>query len=236
MALRSLPRLERLDLAVVDLPERHPAASASRSVPVYGYLIDHPDGPIVVDTGVGLGNAFIDEAYRPQRTGLEQALAAVRVDLRDIVAVVNSHLHFDHCGQNEVLYGGHASFYVQRAEIETVEADPFYTVTEWALMPSAQRRVVDGDEVVAEGITVLATPGHTVGHQSVLIEAGEERMIIGAQAVWNTIEFENEEASEANVDPVDDLREAAVESIRRLKAFDPRVVHFSHCPPHHRTG
>jgi hypothetical protein len=52
LTLRSLPRIERLELAVLELQEGHPAASAGRSVPVYGYLIDHPDGPILVDTGI----------------------------------------------------------------------------------------------------------------------------------------------------------------------------------------
>jgi N-acyl homoserine lactone hydrolase len=229
MALRALPRVERLDLAWVELPESHPAASHGRSVPVYGYLIDHPDGPIVVDTGVGHGNAFVDEAYRPQRTGLAASLDACGVDVSDVVAVVNSHLHFDHCGQNGLLYGGDARFYVQRAEVAAVEDDPFYTVSEWALGPIETRRVVDGDEVVADGVTVLATPGHTVGHQSVVIEAGDGRVVIGAQVVWHTDEFEDEVASPANVDPVDEMRTAAVESIRRLKALNPRAVYFSHC-------
>lgn len=236
MALHDLPTVHRLDLATVELPDAHPAASEGRSVPVYGYVIDHPDGPIVVDTGVGYGNAFIDQAYQPARTGLVEALNTCGVDVSDVVAVVNSHLHFDHCGQNQALYGGGSRFYVQRAELAAVENDPFYTVSEWALGPRKSRRVIDGDEVIADGVTVLATPGHTAGHQSVVIEAGDERVIIGAQVVWHTAEFEDGIASAANVDPVEELRTAAVESIRRLKALNARVVHFSHCDPHQRRS
>jgi len=231
VALRPLPRIERLDLATVELPDGHPAAALGRTVPVYGYLIDHPDGPLVVDTGVG-AHEVIERLYRPTRTGLSEALGAVGVDLGDVVAVVNSHLHFDHCGQNPVLHGGRAAFYVQQTELDTVAADPTYTVADWALAPPEQLRSLHGDAVVADGVTVLATPGHTAGHQSVLIEAGDERVVIGAQVVWHTGEFAAEEASEANVDPVVALRAAAVESIRRLKALRPSVVHFSHCPPH----
>lgn len=227
-----MPRVERLDLAVLRLPDWHPAAATSRSIPVYGYLIEHPDGAIVVDTGVGEGNSFIDEAYEPSRLLLDEALLACGVEPTAVVAVVNSHLHFDHCGQNPLLHGCGASFIVQQAELDAVAADPLYTVARWAVAPTTQQRVANGDEVIADGITVLATPGHTVGHQSVLIEAGDERIIIGAQVVWDTSEFESEEASAANVDPVDDLRVAAVESIRRLKALNPHTVHFSHCPPH----
>lgn len=156
--------------------------------------------------------------------------------MADVVAVVNSHLHFDHCGQNGLLYGGRTAFYVQRAEVASVADDPFYTVAEWALGPRETRRELDGDEVIAEGVEILATPGHTMGHQSVLIEAAGQRVVIGAQVVWRSDEFDDEVASAANVDPVDELRTAAVESIRRLKALDPLVVHFSHCRSRQRPA
>ena len=236
MALHALPPVERLELASVRLPESHPADSRGGPVPVYGYLIRHPDGPIVVDTGVGHGNDFIDEAYRPERVGLAEALNAFEVELAEVVAVVNSHLHFDHCGQNGQLYGGHARFYVQSAEVASVANDPFYTVSEWALGPRDTRIELDGDEVIAEGVSVLATPGHTLGHQSVVIEAEGHRVVIGAQVVWRADEFDDEVASAANVDPVEELQMAAVESIRRLKALAPLVVHFSHCQPRRRPG
>jgi len=236
MALADLPRIRQLDLARVELPADHPAAQFGPSVPVHGFLIEHPDGPILVDTGVGYGNEFIDELYRPTRVDLESVLAQAGVALDDVVAVVNSHLHFDRCGQNPALFGRAASFHAQATEIGTVEADRHYTDTSWALAPSDQQRVVRGDEQIAEGITLLATPGHTAGHQSVLIETADRRVVIGAQVVWRAEEFEAETASRANVDPVPELRAAAVDSIRRLKSLQPEVVYFSHCPAHRDDG
>jgi glyoxylase-like metal-dependent hydrolase (beta-lactamase superfamily II) len=81
-------------------------------------------------------------------------------------------------------------------------------------------------------VRILATPGHTAGHQSVLVEADGRRVVIGAQVVWHADELGLEVASSANVDPVPELQAAAVESIRRLKALEPEVVHLSHCPPY----
>lgn len=129
MALRSLPRIERLDLSVVTLPEWHSEVSNQATAPVYGYVIDHPDGAIVVDTGVGFGNGFIDEVYRPRSVQLEDALDRVGIDPSSIVGVVNSHLHFDHCGQNPMLYGTDVPFFMQQAEVDEVEHDRFYTDT-----------------------------------------------------------------------------------------------------------
>ena len=60
--------------------------------------------------------------------------------------------------------------------------------------------------------------------------------VIGAQVVWHADELASEVASRANVDPVPELQAAAVESIRRLKALEPEVVHLSHCAAYVPTG
>ena len=167
MTLDELPRVTELNLASVELPDTHPAASLGRTVPVHGFLIHHPDGAILVDTGVGFGNAFIDDLYQPMRTDLTDALAEHGVALEQVVAVVNTHLHFDHCGQNPALVGGPTTFYAQNVEIAEVAADESYTDRRWALCPPSQQRVVNGDEEIADGVRIFATPGDTAGHQSV---------------------------------------------------------------------
>lgn len=230
MGLSSLPRIECLDLAVVHLPAGHPEADQA-TAPVYGYVIDHPDGPVVFDTGVGFGNAFIDELYEPECAPLDEALARAGVDIASVVGVVNSHLHFDHCGQNPAFHGAGVPIYVQQPEIDEVERDPFYTDPAWALGPVDERRLVDGDLEIAEGVTVIATPGHTPGHQSVLVEAGDGRIVLAGQAVWSLAEFVDDRVTDSNVFSVE-LRDDALESIRRIKSLRPDIVHFAHCAAH----
>jgi N-acyl homoserine lactone hydrolase len=229
-ALPSLPRIERLRLADLVLPETHPEAKASGGAAVvFGFVIDHPDGPIVVDTGVGRGHPFIDAVYAPTGLDLGDALSGVGIDSRDVIAVVNSHLHFDHCGQNPLYYGSKVPVFVQAEEVEAAR-QPHYTVQEWATVPDGQLRRVRGDEEVAEGVRILATPGHTRGHQSVVVEGGEgEVVVIAAQSVWDVKEFDREEATPSNVDD-EDLRDEAVASIRRLKSLNPLAAYFSHHP------
>ena len=226
--MRALPRIERLDLSVVRLPDWHPEASRKRTSDVYGYVIDHPDGAIVFDTGVGFDNEFIDEVYEPRSEHLDEALANVGVDASSVVAVVNSHLHFDHCGQNPLLYGTDVRFFMQASELEEVERDRFYTDAAWALPPAAQRRVLDSDIEIAEGVTILATPGHTPGHQSVVVEAATERVVLAGQAVWDVEEFVHEQATPSNVFSAE-YQDPAVDSIRRIKALRPEAVYFAHC-------
>jgi glyoxylase-like metal-dependent hydrolase (beta-lactamase superfamily II) len=120
--LRELPIIVRLNLAEVRLPESHPAAAGGQ-IPVYGFCVLHPEGPILVDTGVGFGNDFIDELYRPERAVLAAVLDRAGVELASIVAVVNSHLHYDHCGQNPALFGGPTEFFAQSTEFEQVHGD-----------------------------------------------------------------------------------------------------------------
>lgn len=232
MALSVMPQIERLHLADLLLPEGHPAAIEGRAAVVFGFVIDHPDGAIVVDTGIGRGNEFIDQAYSPTVRDLDAAISEVGIDPASVVAVVNSHLHFDHCGQNPTYYGSAVPVFVQAEEV-AASLQPFYTDPEWAAVPAAQLRAVQGDESIADGVTILSTPGHTRGHQSVLVESGDQRVVIAAQAVWDIAEFEQEIVDPANVD-AEDLRDAAIASIQRLKALNPDWAYFSHHPQVYR--
>lgn len=216
-----LPEVVPLLLAEIErLPDFHPLAG--ERCPVYGYVIKHPEGTIVVDTGIGAGNAFIEESYRPKLHPIAEALAAHGVATGDVAAVVNSHLHFDHCGNNEVFAG--VPTYVQRAEVEAA-GQPRYTVPRWFDFPGAALRLVDGELEIARGVRLAPTPGHTPGHQSVLVEGQQERLLICAQAAYSGEEYRSagdvREASEG-------LEEAYLASLGRLRSLQPARVFFSH--------
>ncbi len=231
MTLTTMPRIATLNLATLSLPDWHPEAANDPVCRVYGYAIGHPDGTILFDTGVGVDNEFIDEVYDPQLHSLDDELGNHGFATDSVIAIVNSHLHFDHCGQNPLFYGADIPVFVQQAEVDNVDADAYYTDATWALAPEGQRQSLHGDLEIAGGITILATPGHTAGHQSLLVEAGDERIVIAGQAVWNTIEYVNEVATPSNSE-TSELRISAVESIRRIKSLRPSVVFFSHCSEH----
>lgn len=225
--LAALPRIDRLLLAELELPDWHPAAADGRCL-VFAYLVHHPDGAILVDTGVGR-HRHIDDLYSPKLTSLRDALASHGVDDRDVAAVVNTHLHFDHCGQNTTFYElGKTPVYVQVAEAEAA-SQPGYTIPEWGSVPEEQLRLVDGDVSLAPGVRLLATPGHTPGHQSLVIEARDERVVIGGQCAWRSDELSAETPWEGNLHD-ESWREAAHASLVRIASFHPSLVYLSHDP------
>ena len=113
-----MTEVRRLHLADVTPAPHLPWARPT--FPVFAYLVLHQTGPILIDSGVGNGSALIDELYCPEHFDLEEALARHGVRIEDVATVITSHLHFDHCGQNDRFAG--ASILVQGAEVEAASA------------------------------------------------------------------------------------------------------------------
>ena len=221
MALAHLPQIEQIHLADVTLPESHPRAG--EPCPVFTFLIRHPDGCVLVDTGVGEGHEGIETLYSPQVRPLADELKARDISPADITAIINTHLHFDHCGENRQF--PNTPMYVQRAEHDAAQ-EPLYSIPEWIDFEGADYHLLDGETKVAPGITALPTPGHTPGHQSVVIDSEEGRAIIAGHAAYNADEWNGVAASIA--DEWDDAQyKTSLESLRRLR---PDRVYFSHDP------
>jgi N-acyl homoserine lactone hydrolase len=227
-------RVDTLALSrIVGVPEFHPDHVGFKPIPVFGFVIHHPDGLIVVDTGIGQDNAFINELYQHESVGLVDELHRHGIDERDVALIVNSHLHFDHCGQNHALA---APICAQAAEVEAA-AGKFYTVPEWAAIPSSRNRVVSGDSELAPGVRALWTPGHTPGHQSVVIDGAEGATVIAAQCIYRVREWtggvEDHNVHESHLPgPLDaGWRSAAQDSLKRLRSLNPSRVLLSHDAP-----
>ena len=137
--------------------------------PVHGFVVTYPGGAALVDTGVGGPENLVND-WRVVNVAVADALAELDMSPADISLVINTHLHFDHCGQNSVFR--HAPFYVQRAELERARRES-PGLSDWFDFMGARFELLDGDAEILPGLSVLATPGHTVGHQSVAVQAGD---------------------------------------------------------------
>jgi N-acyl homoserine lactone hydrolase len=188
--------------------------------PVHGFVVTHPGGAVLVDTGVGGPQRVLDDWRVVNRT-VADALADIDMSPADIGLVINTHLHFDHCGQNAVFK--HAPIYVQRAEVaRSQRKQP--ELHEWFGFMDASFELLDGDAEILPGLSVMSTPGHTSGHQSVVVNGTD--LLIG-DAAYTPVQYGDPVAG-AELEGQAEDRVAWRASIGRLHALAAERVHFCH--------
>lgn len=189
------------------------------------FAIRRPGGrAVLVDTGIGPeGSPAAGWAPVPGR--LPAALEAAGLDAADVDTVVLTHLHEDHVGWTVTAAGTprfpNAGYVVQRVEVTAMEACEATAVLDHAVRPlrsSGRLREVDGrvrlsgagrDRLPGE-ITAVPTPGHTPGHQSVLVESHDARLMVTGDVLVHAVQL---------VDPaVDYVYEDDRELARRTRA------------------
>jgi glyoxylase-like metal-dependent hydrolase (beta-lactamase superfamily II) len=140
---------------------------------------------VLVETGIGnkLSEKMVKIYGQPAK--LLENLAAAGIAPGDIDIVINTHLHFDHCGWNTIRKDGRilptfprAKYFVQRGEVEhgrkQLERDAVSYISENydPLVESGQMELLEGDREIAPGISVRVFPGHTRHMQAVVMESG----------------------------------------------------------------
>ncbi len=201
-----------LHLADLRFPAGHPHAGEKGLV--NGFLVTTPEGALLVDSGIGPPHPLIDALYKPDRYDLDEALAATHTGISrdDIVAVANSHLHFDHCGGNQLFPG--TPIYAQAIEYRSAQ-EANYTIPEWINFPEANYQLVEGRVEVCAGVTLLPTPGHSPGHQSVILDTDEGTLVLGGQVAEDMSElFETHQESSR--------------SLRTLLDLSPQRIYLGH--------
>jgi N-acyl homoserine lactone hydrolase len=148
--------------------------------PGFLHVVDHPGGRVLVDTGLIDSTPELDEQWSPRFDA--DAIP------RDVLFVVNTHLHFDHCGGNRLFRG--TPIYVQRAEREAARRED-YTVPEWVEFEGAEYVELDGEQELLPGLRVLPTPGHTTGHQSVLVDTDDGLVVVAGDVAYSWEEFDD---------------------------------------------
>jgi len=142
-------------------------------LPVYVHVIDHPDARVLVDTGM----TVLHPAVADMDPRLAPLSKQADVDLATIDLVINTHLHFDHCGGNHLFAG--IPIYVQRQELDDAHSEDDYTIREWVDAPGVQYVPVDGALEPLPGLRLVPAPGHTRGSQVVVVETGGRPVVIG---------------------------------------------------------
>jgi N-acyl homoserine lactone hydrolase len=155
------------------------------SAPVWSALVRTDEGLVVFDTGLHPVHVERPDAtFGPQSTlkivmrpedAIVARLASIGVRPDDVAVVVNSHLHFDHAGNNGAF--PKATFIVQTEHLAYAKGKPsfpgvYWDIKELSYLPTS------GRARVARGVEVVPTPGHAPGHQSLVVDLADTGRVV----------------------------------------------------------
>jgi glyoxylase-like metal-dependent hydrolase (beta-lactamase superfamily II) len=146
-------------------------------------LVRTGDKNILIETGIG--NKLPDKMAQifGQPAELLEHLGAAGLSPEDIDIVINSHLHFDHCGWNTIRQNGEikptfprAIYYVQEGEWKHAHENQrdsvsYFTENYDPLVESGQMKLLRGTEEIVPGVSVEVFPGHTRHMQAIIIQS-----------------------------------------------------------------
>lgn len=162
-------------------------------IPSTAWLIDTGKEKILVDTGMCDTDKANKYHYKgsTQKEGerIDQTLKKIGVDVKDITKIIFTHLHWDHC-QN-LYFFKNAKFYVQKKELEFAKNPiPLYYTSYESHIPGLKQtfseiqfELINGDQKIVDGINVIFTPGHSPGHQTVLVKTEKGTYAITGDAI-----------------------------------------------------
>ncbi|MCA2218561.1 MBL fold metallo-hydrolase [Jidongwangia harbinensis] len=154
------------------------------------FAIRYADGPVtLVDAGIGPAGAPA-KSWAPVPGRLPDALAEAGIAPGDVAAIVLTHLHTDHIG-----WAMPATTPFPQARVVVPKADlaAFAAVREadlfGPLRAAGRLEVTDGEREIASGVRVLPTPGHTPGHQCVVVSGPEGRLVVTGDLLVHAIQL-----------------------------------------------
>jgi len=165
--------------------------------PMPVFVVLHRQGNVLFDTGPHPGvfqDAFarwggLAKAFEPlgqERSGIFGQLKTIGLRPEDVRYVVNSHLHFDHAGGNQ--FFPQSTFLVSRKEMEWAQKPENegkgYFRADWD-HPLAYREIDGGFDIFRDGsLVIIPLPGHTPGHQGLLVRLKKDgAMILSGDSV-----------------------------------------------------
>ncbi len=155
---------------------------------------------ILVETGAGdKWSPKLRDVYAMEGPTLDRQLRERGVQNHEIDIVINTHLHFDHCGGNTRIEGDkivpsypHARYVVQRGEydhaMKPTERDraSYFTDNYAPIHEAGKFSLLEGDRAIAPGVELIRVPGHTANMQCVKLHGGGKAAFFFADLIPTT--------------------------------------------------
>ena len=190
-------------------------------------LVRRGGDTLLVETGMGdkLAGTPRERGFPGDYGHLIQSLASIGVEVGDVTAVANTHLHADHCGWNTSFHDGvarptfpNARYYIQAGEYEAAmhpnerTRGTYFAENFSPLMDAGQLDLVEGEREIIPGVHFLPTPGHTQDHAAVVLSSGGETAIYTGDLAHHAVQFERD----AWIAAFDTLPLVSLETKKRL--------------------
>jgi 4-pyridoxolactonase len=203
-------------------------------IPVYSVLVEHDEALFLFDTGIDLDHMNrvlpFELPEQTEKQTIPAQLERCGFSLADVTVLVNSHLHIDHVGGNQLFAGtGVRNLIHERELAQARKHEPFeffgYSDKSWDY-EGAAIETFSGDHELAKGVTILETPGHTVGHCSVLLEGSNRSMLLAMDVSYTAAAMEKGIQPGFHHTPVDGVRSIA--RVKELAADRGAEIFYSH--------
>lgn len=160
-------------------------------IPNVAWLIRGGDADVLVDTGISgrdIRRYLFGNAYEDRQT-IEEALEKRGSRPDRIKIIIQTHLHYDHCGNNRLF--PHARVVVQARELAFAR-DPhpvFRGSYNASFFEGCDFETVEGEKDVIPGVSVVPVPGHSPGSQAVLVDLDDKKAALtGFCAILENLE------------------------------------------------
>lgn len=211
-------------------------------MPVAVFLIEDGEKKILVDTGM-CNTEIADKyhhpgSYQPEGYSIIDQLKKINIKPEEIDMIIFTHLHWDHV--QHVKAFKNAELLVQKKEYEyALNPIPlYYKSYEFPTTGLRQQfeglnfRLVDGDEEIFDGISVCLSAGHSIAHQSVVVNTRNGQYHCVGDLIFSLDNLKSIEEIHYNITPparflnIDD-------AWRSIEALKSRAQDFEHILPAH---
>lgn len=198
-AVATEPRLYVFDCGLISMKslqmfnlQDHESSVRQFSVPCY--MVEHKQGRLFFDGG--LPEKYVDPGNRSGEGGVSMSydrwiidqLEDMSLKIADIDYAAFSHLHFDHAGAANAFSGSHVLMQIREWEAATQVGGGFIDPSLISELSEEDLSFIDGDyDVFGDGsVRLIFTPGHTPGHQLLLVDLANTGAVLLSGDLYHT--------------------------------------------------